>query len=151
MDIKCYGIRVVFKHPVGSSYLVPRGSNQDWDWLTFVSKPKITNQNQLVAVTNQLGPKKQRIVYIWARLFIYVSVNIIVVYIRFKMNSRTLNLVKNWHIHENICESLLFWLIFLIFDNNSVKFWVFFTFLGVFWRGISGLVTTCYNWFWTVS
>ena len=33
---------LVFESPVRSGYLVPRGSNRDWDRLAFVPKPKIT-------------------------------------------------------------------------------------------------------------
>ena len=34
--------KLVFESPVRSSYLAPRGSNQDQDQLAFVPKPKIT-------------------------------------------------------------------------------------------------------------
>ena len=39
---QCVNWLLVFESPVRSSYLVPRSSNQDWDWLAFIPKPKIT-------------------------------------------------------------------------------------------------------------
>ena len=47
----------------------------------------MTDQNWLVAVTNQLGPKNKRIVYIWANPSIYLSVNVIVVYLSNKVKN----------------------------------------------------------------
>ena len=53
--------------------------------------------------------------------------------------------MKNWHIYDNIPQGLLFWLIFQRFGHNSVRFWGFWMFFGVFERSIIGLPIPGYN------